>query len=482
LAALGVASGRRVIFPLAVGGLVAIVLSLGSATPLFRLYRWLPGFSMFRLPVRLDFLAVFAASLSASAGVDLVEARARDRGRVSAIAAVLAFGLGLAISWDRLRAIDRGAVAEGTVASDHPAVRAWDVVPVATEALSLLLPPPIAGAASLAPLALSAIGVRRNASWLPWSGREEPLEAHHPSLRRLAASAGRWRIALAGIGHGLVPGWTEMQAAIVPFYGVGEMDPLASRRLLAFQELARTGAVPAADQVIAPLGGFDLVRPPANPRLLDMASVRFLASPRDPLLRAAPNLNALLGTWEAAPPVTGAGADPGLEVRSNPGALPRAYLVRGIRPVRGESEAASLIVAPDFDPSREVVVEAEVAARRSDLPLVPAAIERYESDRVVVRAEGPGDAILVLTDAFAPGWRATVDGREVPVWPANLLFRAVEVPAGRHEVTFTYSTPGFRAGGAAAILALGVLLAGPLVSRLLRGIGRKVSWSSGGPR
>lgn len=463
LAVLGVLSRRRTILPLAAGGCVALLLSLGRATPFFGLYRWLPGFAMFRLPVRLWILVVFAASLAAAAGVGLIEARARYRGRMLSILGTLVFCMGLVFSFRALQA----AGANPSEATASKALRSplglSDLLPVGGEVLSLALPPSIAGPASLVPLALSAIGLRRNDSWLPWAGREAPLEVYHPPLRRLAAKAGLFRIAL--VGTALDPGWTETQAALVPFSSVGQIDPLSSRRLVDYEALATRGALPSPDQAILPLGGLDLGGPLANPRLLDMASVRYLAAPRDPMFRLSPGLASLLDSWPAGPDL-GRGDEPGLEVRSNPQALPRAYLVTGVRPVAGEAAAASAIVAPGFDPRREVVVEGGLVRREPEADLVPAEIERYEPEHVVVRTDGPADSVLVLTDTFAPGWRATVDGREVPVRPANLLFRAVEVPAGRHVVTFTYATPGFRAGMIAAMLAVAILLAGPLVGSL----------------
>ena len=45
---------------------------------------------------------------------------------------------------------------------------------------------------------------------------------------------------------------------------------------------------------------------------------------------------------------------------------------------------------------------------------------------------------LVTTDAFYPGWDATLDGRPVPVSRADLAFRAVSVPPGTHTVTYRY--------------------------------------------
>jgi uncharacterized membrane protein YfhO len=39
-----------------------------------------------------------------------------------------------------------------------------------------------------------------------------------------------------------------------------------------------------------------------------------------------------------------------------------------------------------------------------------------------------------------PRWTATVDGREVPIYLAANALKAIEVPAGNHEVVFTYSS------------------------------------------
>ena len=48
--------------------------------------------------------------------------------------------------------------------------------------------------------------------------------------------------------------------------------------------------------------------------------------------------------------------------------------------------------------------------------------------------------MLFLLDLFHyPGWIAELDGRQTPILRADVLFRAVEVPAGRHTVVFRYA-------------------------------------------
>jgi len=65
----------------------------------------------------------------------------------------------------------------------------------------------------------------------------------------------------------------------------------------------------------------------------------------------------------------------------------------------------------------------------------------------------------VLVDAHDPGWRATIDGAPAAVQRANVAFRAVAVPAGRHTIEYLYRprsiTVGLAVSGIALLAALG---------------------------
>ncbi|BCX05709.1 MAG: hypothetical protein KatS3mg053_3647 [Candidatus Roseilinea sp.] len=53
---------------------------------------------------------------------------------------------------------------------------------------------------------------------------------------------------------------------------------------------------------------------------------------------------------------------------------------------------------------------------------------------------------LILRDACFPGWVARVDGVEMPIACADVLFRAIPLPAGAREVTFRYEPQSIRIG------------------------------------
>jgi hypothetical protein len=147
-----------------------------------------------------------------------------------------------------------------------------------------------------------------------------------------------------------------------------------------------------------------------------------------------------------------------------PDALPAAWVVGGSRTAGSESEALLAIAEPGFDPASEVVLA-------GGGPRVPppegfravCTIRERRADRLVVDVEASGNGHLVVAEAYQDGWKASLDGAAVPVEPANVLFRAVEVPAGRHRVELRYR-PGAAWAGA-GLTAAGLVVAAVMLVR-----------------
>jgi hypothetical protein len=148
--------------------------------------------------------------------------------------------------------------------------------------------------------------------------------------------------------------------------------------------------------------------------------------------------------WSPAPPPS-VGVHCVLEERAT--ALPRAYLTSRYEVCR-PADALARFVAADFDHMHSVLLEEEppLAQGSSESSLRPADIVSYAPERAVIKADAVEPSLLVLSDTFFPGWKAYVDGAEVPILRANYLFRAVVLPAGVHEVVFEYHPTSFRAG------------------------------------
>jgi hypothetical protein len=90
-----------------------------------------------------------------------------------------------------------------------------------------------------------------------------------------------------------------------------------------------------------------------------------------------------------------------------------------------------------------------------------------------VRLESPG--LVILADAYYPGWELAIDGKPAPVYRVNGLMRGAAVSGGHHRLVYTYAPGSFRVGrlvlvvGLAALLLLGIACARSPVDRAIAG-------------
>ncbi len=149
-----------------------------------------------------------------------------------------------------------------------------------------------------------------------------------------------------------------------------------------------------------------------------------------------------------------------VKIYENRDVLPRAFVVHRARVVGDDAAAVAAMRDAAFRPGEEVLLA-------EGQPLAAAAGERervevvsYQPERVVVAADLAAEGVLVLTDSWYPGWRAVVDGQPVPIHRADVLFRAVRLPAGSHTVEFVYAPASFRIGLAISLAALAGVVIG----------------------
>jgi len=86
----------------------------------------------------------------------------------------------------------------------------------------------------------------------------------------------------------------------------------------------------------------------------------------------------------------------------------------------------------------------------------------HDNIELEVTTEAPG--LLVMSELYTPDWTVQVDGQSAELLRANYAFRAVYIPAGNHNVTFSYRPWAFAAGCGLTILGLFILSAGILIS------------------
>lgn len=152
-------------------------------------------------------------------------------------------------------------------------------------------------------------------------------------------------------------------------------------------------------------------------------------------------------------------------VWENPDPMPRAFVVREVA-AAGDDGPARLL-SPDFDFRRRALVDRPVALPRApaDAPPARVALRRESPGTIVVDVAQDAPGLLVVTESWDRGWRATVDGEEAEVVIADVAFLGVVVPAGRHEVRLRYAPASFRWGLLVTLLTGAALAAAVLLER-----------------
>ncbi len=138
-----------------------------------------------------------------------------------------------------------------------------------------------------------------------------------------------------------------------------------------------------------------------------------------------------------------------IKMYQNADVLPRAFVVSDAAFVSdddpGTEDALKLMQDPAFDPAQTVVISGQgtdTALAHSSAPLQTVSVDEYTDTRVALTVSSDAPGYLVLTDAYYPGWVATINGSETPIQRADVMFRAVSVPAGTSEVVFEYRPAG----------------------------------------
>jgi len=95
------------------------------------------------------------------------------------------------------------------------------------------------------------------------------------------------------------------------------------------------------------------------------------------------------------------------------------------------------------------------------------------AESMTLKVSAPSEAFLVTSEIFYPlRWQAILDGRPAFTLEVNGLIRGVQIPAGEHELTFTYDRSDFDKGRYISLASFGVavlMVAGGVVAGRARG-------------
>ncbi len=142
----------------------------------------------------------------------------------------------------------------------------------------------------------------------------------------------------------------------------------------------------------------------------------------------------------------------------NPGALPRVFFADTAITASTDGATFRAMNDPGFNPARTAVLYETLPdpIGRVDSMHAPSILS-YQSREITVAAEAPGTSLLVLSEVYYPaGWKAYIDGKETKIHRTNYILRSVVVPSGKHQVSFIFDPPLYRAGWTLSNAAWGI--------------------------
>lgn len=149
--------------------------------------------------------------------------------------------------------------------------------------------------------------------------------------------------------------------------------------------------------------------------------------------------------------------------------VPRVYVVDRAEVEDNPAKILEKLSGKAFDPLQQVLIDEPVAKlNRHHFEARANILKKYENQQVTIHASLNGPGILVLTDAYYPGWHVYVDGKEGKILKANYFFRGVALGEGNHLVEFKYEPRMFKIGLWGSILSFAALILFSILA-ILRG-------------
>jgi hypothetical protein len=408
--------------------LAVLVYALGRYTPLLGIaFDFVPGFSLFRRPADATFLLTPLAGLCAAYLLDRwLAADARPQARWLLFRAVLGFAASLVIAaWI---ADEKGQLNYAFWPLAQSAVFAAGAILVLFAAQPLARWNALAAALLVAGYMVADLG---------WNNGPSESTALPPALFRVLDTEGD-DPTIAFLKQHVAASTSPTRHDRVELAGIDFHWPNASmthrlENTLGYNPVRLrwySEATGAGDHVALPdQRKFSPLFPSYRSRLANLLGLRYIAS-RGPVEDIDPHLA------PGALPVVARTAE--AVVAENPAALPRVMFATqwqiadfarmistGIWP--SESDDVVLLQRPPPDPRR-----------RSGSSRAEVAIESYRNTEVIITVSSNAGGFVMLNDVWHPWWFAYVDGRPEAMLRANVIFRAVQVPPGQHQVRFVF--------------------------------------------
>ena len=160
------------------------------------------------------------------------------------------------------------------------------------------------------------------------------------------------------------------------------------------------------------------------------------------------------GTAEASPDF----AANGLAVFENHFAMPRVWVPERVRKLDSSRAVLKAMTPWDFDPAGESMVTDAIPESLPEMCSGKATLTEENPQLLKIQVAMDTTGLVVVSDRFAEGWRATVDGQDAPMVCVNHVLRGVFVTPGHHTIEMRYLPTQFAVGVRVLCISAAVLV------------------------
>jgi hypothetical protein len=134
-------------------------------------------------------------------------------------------------------------------------------------------------------------------------------------------------------------------------------------------------------------------------------------------------------------------------VMENTTVLPKAFFVDSVITASSPRQAINKINSASFDPAKWAVVESKKRPAAQKDSTASVRVTSYSANKVTLKTSRHKPGFMVLSEIYYPaGWQAKINGQPARIYKTNFILRGIEVPAGSHQITFTFAPATARWG------------------------------------
>jgi hypothetical protein len=134
----------------------------------------------------------------------------------------------------------------------------------------------------------------------------------------------------------------------------------------------------------------------------------------------------------------------------NDSALGAAWFIKSIRFVKSPMEEMRAL--DYFNPRDTAVIQEQYKSRIGNIPTTFAGdgtiqLVKNDNDIITYKSTNASNGFGIFSEIFYDaGWKAYIDGKETPIVKVNYVLRGLPIPAGNHEIRFSFEPESYLTG------------------------------------